>query len=124
MRPRPRRCPGPAARRSARRRSSALTAAAPAVMPAIRRWPAGERSRHPDRPDRDLVAATGFDRLAEEVDVAPARSDERAVERLDPVDPDADSDGFLLGGDVGAELRAATLGEQLDAERGPRRHLR
>ena len=46
------------------------------------------------------------------------------VERLHAVLPDADVDGLGLGGDVGPQLGAAPLGEQLDPQRRPGRHRR
>ena len=55
--------------------------------------------------------------LGQQLDLAPARCEEMPVERLDAVLPDADVDGLGLGGDVGAQLGAAPLGKQLDAER-------
>ena len=62
--------------------------------------------RHADRVDGDRVAPAGLERLAQQVDVAPARGLERAVDRLDAVEPGVDVDVVGLGGDVGAELGA------------------
>ena len=72
-------------------------------------------------PDGHRVAASGLDRLGEQVDVAAPGGQEVPVEGLDAVLPDADVDGLGLGRDVGAQLRAASLGEQLDPQRRARR---
>ena len=47
-----------------------------------------------------------------------------AVPGLHPVQPDTNVDGLGLGGHVGTELGAPTVGQQLDPERGPGRHRR
>src|SRR5258705_7320965 len=68
------------------------------------------------------IAPAGLDRLGEQVDVGPPRRVEAALQRMDPVLPDPDVDGLLLGRDVGPELGAAPVGQQLDPEGRPRRH--
>ena len=57
----------------------------------------------------------------EQVDLAPSRGLERAVDRLDAVEPGVDVDVVGLGGDVGAQLAAPPLGEDLDPQRRARR---
>ena len=70
------------------------------------------------------IAPPGLDRLGQQVDLGPARRPEAPVERLDAVLPDADVDRLGLGGDVGPQLGAAPLGQQLDPQRGPGRRRR
>ena len=53
-----------------------------------------------------------------------ARRLERAVDRLDAVQPGVDVDVLGLGGDVRPQLRAAPLGEQLHAQRRAGGHRR
>ena len=53
-----------------------------------------------------------------------ARRLERAVHRLDAVEPGVDVDVVGLGGHVGPELGAAPLGEDLDPQRRAGRHRR
>ena len=84
---------------------------------------AGDLGRERERPDGDRIAAAGLDRLGQQVDVVPARGVEPALEGVDAVLPDADVDGLLLRGDVGPELGAAPVREELDAEGRARRHL-
>ena len=51
-----------------------------------------------------------------------ARGVEPTVEQLDPVLPGVDRHGLGLGGHVDPELRAAPLGQQLDAQGRPGGH--
>ena len=76
--------------------------------------------------DRRAPSATGsrpagLDRLGEQLHLGPPRRQECPVEGLDAVLPDPDVDGLGLGGHIGPQLRAAPLGEQLDAQRRARR---
>ena len=83
-----------------------------------------DRGRGAQRAALDGVAATRLDRLREQVDLGHPRREEVPVERLDAVEPDADVDRLGLGGHVGPQFRASPLGQELDAQRRPRRHLR
>ena len=83
---------------------------------AARRAPTATGSRRPDS-----IASVSRS------EIGPSRGSEVAVEHLDAVLPDADVDGLGLGRHVGPHLRAAALGQQLDAQRragGHRRHHR
>ena len=85
---------------------------------------ADQRGRRPQRADRDRIAPARLDRLGQQVDLATPRRAELAVEHLDAVLPDPHVDGLGLGGHVGPQLRAAPLGEQLDAQGRPGGHRR
>ena len=98
------------------RRRSSISAS----LVALARRTSHELRRHCSVPTAtDGSRCARLDGLGEQVDVAAPAAEEVPLERLDAVLPDAHVDGLGLGGDVGPQLGAAPLGEQLDAERRP-----